>query len=40
MVFWRNVVGIVPDGRLLLDRRTLTGREADDVADAIADARA
>ena len=40
MVFWRIVVGIVRDGRLLLDCRTLTDREADAVAAAIAAARA
>ena len=34
------VVGIVRDGRLLLDCRTLTGEEVDDVAAAIAVARA
>jgi L-seryl-tRNA(Ser) seleniumtransferase len=34
------VVGILRDGRLLLDCRTLTDQEADEVAAAIADARA
>jgi L-seryl-tRNA(Ser) seleniumtransferase len=34
------VVGIVRDGRLLLDCRTLTDAEADEVAAAVAAARA
>ena len=36
---WRIVVGVVRDGRLLLDFRTLTDREANAVAAAIAAAR-
>jgi L-seryl-tRNA(Ser) seleniumtransferase len=34
------VVGIVRDGKLLLDCRTLAGDEVDDVARAVASARA
>ena len=33
------VIGVVRDGRLLLDCRTLTDAEAEEVAGAVADAR-